>query len=134
MIDFEYEIFSDVSSAFRAKHPGIQIYSDVVPRPVKLPCVMLWQYNNRFATNKMDSSGKELFVDTDWQVDVYSNKPKGRRQECKALMADIDALMIANGAVRSMMYNTPNPDDDTVYRLTARYGLRLGADGTRYRR
>jgi hypothetical protein len=56
-----------------------------------------------------------------FQIDVYSNKTGSARSECKKIMNTIDDLLYRKNFVRTALTPTPNLDDSTIFRLTARY-------------
>ena len=77
-----------------------------------------------------DTSGIENFADVMYQVDIYSNKNKGKKSECKAIAAVVDDEFARLGFTRTFLNPVPNMDDATIYRMTGRYRGVVGEDGS----
>jgi hypothetical protein len=69
-----------------------------------------------------------------YEVNVYSNKTKGKKSECKAIAALIDNELATLGFSRTMLQPIPNMDDATIYRMTGRYTAVISKDKKLYRR
>ena len=69
-----------------------------------------------------------------YEVNVYSNKTKGKKTECKNIISLIDKEMTFLGFSRSMLQPIPNMDDATIYRMTARYKAVISKDKLIFRR
>ena len=65
---------------------------------------------------------------------MYSNKTSGKKEECKKLMKTIDGTLSGLNLVRTFCQPTPNLEDATVYRITARYRAIVDKDLMIYRR
>lgn len=134
MIDFENAIFTQIHSAATAAFPDAMVYGEPPSVPPALPCVVASEIDNATARYTLDSSGAENHADVTWQVDVYDNRLPDRKARCKAILSAIDERMREMGFVRTMRESIPNLNDDTIYRMTARYTARIGKDFTIYRR
>lgn len=76
----------------------------------------------------------ENHVQVMYEINVYSNKIKGKKTEAKSIMSVIDSEFARLGFTR-MMYNPiPNELDATIYRLVARYRAVISKDKVIYRR
>ena len=64
-----------------------------------------------------------------YEVNVYSNKTKGKKAECKAIAALIDDEFMSRGFERVSFTPIQNMNDATIYRMTGRYRGVVGEDG-----
>ena len=134
MIDIENEVFNIVSKAVRVKYPDIYMIGEYVKSPSSFPCVSLVEMDNTVHTLTQTSSNGENHASLMYEVNVYSNKKKGKKSECKAIIALIDNEMSALGFSRMMLQPIPNMDDATIYRMVGRYRAVVSEDKTIYRR
>lgn len=120
MIDIETLVFSDVATALRAAHAGIFVSGEPVDAPAKFPAVTIAEQDNavyaKMSTLTIENHAKLLY-----EVNVFSNKTSGKKQECKAVMATLDARFAALGFTRTMCNPVPNLADAKIYRMIARY-------------
>jgi hypothetical protein len=77
--------------------------------------------DNTVYENSQTSSENENHATLMYEVNVYSNKTKGKKTECKEIISLIDKEMTLVGFTRIMLQPIPNMDDATIYRMTARY-------------
>lgn len=134
MIDVENEIFSSVATAVRGAYSNIYMTGEYVKSPPSFPCASLVEMDNAPYVGSQTSSEVENHVTVMYEVNVYSNKTKGKKSECKAIIALIDKQMAALGFTRIMLNPIPNMDDNTIYRMTARYRAVISKDKIIYRR
>jgi hypothetical protein len=134
MINIETEIFNHVSTKVREKYPDIYMTGEYVKSPPSFPHASLVEMDNTVYTTTQTSCENENHISTMYEVDVYSNKVKGKKSECKAIIALIDSEMTALGFTRTMLQPIPNMDDATIYRMKARYKAVISKDKTIYRR
>ena len=121
MINIENELFNNVSNSVRAVYPNIYMTGEYVKSPPSFPSVSLVEMDNTVNTFTQTSSETENHANVMYEVNVYSNKSKGKKTECKEIITLIDKEMIALGFSRIMLQPIPNMDDATIYRMTARY-------------
>lgn len=134
MIDIEIDIFNIVSKKVRAKYSDIYMSGEYVKSPSSFPAVSLVEMDNTVYPTTQTSCENENHASVMYEVNVYSNKVKGKKTECKEIIALIDKEMIALGFTRTMMQPIPNMDDATIYRIVARYKAVVSKDKTIYRR
>ena len=134
MIDIENEVFSAVSSEVRAKYPNIYMSGEYVKSPPSFPATSLIEMDNSAYTSTQTSSDNENHATLMYEVNTYSNKTKGKKSECKAIMQLIDNEMTRLGFTRIMLQPIPNMDDATIYRMTARYRAVVSKDKILFRR
>lgn len=134
MIDIENELYTEIANALRAEFPGIYVTQDYVNAPSRFPAAYISEMDNSVNRAGMDSGDVENFSDVMFQADIYSNKNRGGKAECKAIAAIIDAHFAARNFRRTYLNPTPNMDDGTIYRMTGRWVATVGKDKTVYRR
>ena len=127
MIDIKNLVYTPIAQALRSQFNGIDVKSDYVRIPSKLPHVSIVESDNYTTTTGLDSGSYEKYSTLMYEVNVYSNKTSGKEAECRSIMAVIDAMMFAFNFTRLSMTPVPNYEDATIYRLTARY--RVVTDG-----
>ena len=134
MINIESEIFNIVSTKVREEFPDIYMSGEYVKSPPSFPATSLVEMDNTAYTSTQTSSENENHVSLMYEVNTYSNKVKGKKSECKAIMTLIDNEMAALGFTRTMLQPIPNMDDATIYRMTARYKAVVSKDKVIFRR
>lgn len=133
--DIENTVFNTVASVVRAKHPDVFMTGEPVAVPPKFPCVVLLEMDNSTYQRTLDSSGIENHAQVMYQVEVYSNKSYGKKNECKSIMSVIDDLMFGMGFVRvgNAPVEVPNANA-SIYRMVARYRATISKNKVIYRR
>jgi hypothetical protein len=134
MINIENEVFNDVSTSVRGKYPNVNMTGEYVKSPPSFPHVSLVEMDNSVLTRTQTSTGYENHVTLMYEVNVYSNKSKGKKTECKELISIVDNEMLKLGFTRTMLQPIPNMDDATIYRMTARYTAIVSKEKMIYRR
>lgn len=134
MIDAEMEIYSAVETVVRAAYPGIFMTGEYVKSPSSFPCVSLVEISNAVYRNSSTSTVEENHAAVTYEVNIYSNKSKGKKAECRQIAKVIDTKLAALGFTRMMLEPVPNLEDATIYRILGRYRAVIGQDHTIYRR
>lgn len=134
LINIEEELFSDVSTRVRNEYPNIYMVGEYVKAPPSFPFVSLIENDNSVYTRTQTSDGNENHGQLMYELNVYSNKVKGKKAECKKIIALIDEIMLEYGFTRSMLQPIPNLDDATIYRMVARYSAVVSKDKEIFRR
>lgn len=134
IIDLEAEIFSEVAKKVRTKFPNIYVTGEYVKSPSSFPCVSLVEVDNATFRNTQTTEGKENHAAVVYELNVYSNKTKGKKAECKEIAAFIDDLMMGLNFTRTMLEPVPNQDGATIYRMLGRYRAVVSKNKTIYRR
>lgn len=133
MIDIESEVFDDVSKVVRNEYPNVYMTGEYVRVPPSFPCVSLIEADNQIYRNTRDSGHIENHVQVIYEVNVYSNKTKWKKTECKAIISLIDSRMESLGFTRTILTPVPN-EQDGIYRMVGRYRAIVSRDKTIYRR
>ena len=134
MINIENEIFNIVSTKVRKKYPKIFMTGEYVKSPSSFPCVSLIEVDNQIYRNTRSTESIENHVQVLYEVNVYSNKTKGKKAESKEIISLIDNQMERLGFTRTMMTPIPNEDNATIYRIVARYRAIVSKDNVIFRR
>lgn len=134
MINVESDVFNIIAKAVRKVYPDIYISGEYVKSPPKFPCVSLVEMDNSAYTRTQTSDSVENHAELMYELNVYSNKTKGKKSECKAIASLIDDELAALGFSRTMLQPIPNLDDATIYRMVGRYRAVVSKDRKIYRR
>ena len=134
MIDIENELFTKVATALRAQFSGIFVTGEYVKAPSSFPCVMFVEMDNTPYRRTQTQADMENHATVMYEVNVYSNKTKGKKTECKAIIKVIDDMMLSLGFDRPFLNPISNLEDATIYRMTARYIAIVSKDKVVYRR
>ena len=121
MIDIESQVFDRVAKRVREQFPNIFMTGEYVSSPASFPAASLVETDNSIRESTIDSGSNENHVNVMYEANVYSNKTTGKKSECKAIMALIDAEMTAMGFVRFTLTPVPNEYDSAIYRMVGRY-------------
>lgn len=134
MIDIEPQVFTRVSEDVRNEFPDSFLTGEYVKSPSEFPAVSLVEMDNLPYERSQTTESVENHATVTYEVNVYSNLTKGKKAECKKIIAIVDKAMASMGFVRIMLNPVPNMDDATIYRMTARYRAVVSANHTIYRR
>jgi hypothetical protein len=134
MIDYLNEIFTNVTTRVREKHPGITMTGEYTRQPSKFPTVTLDEIENVTVDSLEDSSSDEAFSGLAYRLQVFSNKQSGKKAEARAIFATADSVMRSLGFRRITYTTTPEIYESTIYSITATYEAIAGAGGVIYKR
>lgn len=134
MIDCENDVFSAVAEDVRKACPSVFMSGEYIKTPSKFPFVSLIEMSNTAYDRTQSSGSLENHASLMYEVNIYSNKKSGKKSECKAIAAIIDAVMARLGFSRTMLQPIPNMDDATIYRMTGRYTAVISKDKMIFRR
>lgn len=134
MIDIENDVFSEVAKKVREKFSNIFVTGEYVKSPSSFPCVSLVEIDNATFRNSQTTESQENHVAVSYEVNVYSNKTKGKKAECKEIIAFIDEVLMSLNFTRIMLEPVPNQNDATIYRMLGRYRAVVSRNKTIFRR
>lgn len=134
MIDIENELFNTIETALKGQYPSIYVAGEYVRSPSSFPCVLIMEMDNTMYRNSQTTENSENHVSVMYEVNVYSNKSKGKKSECKEIAAFVDNEFQKLGFTRTMLNPIPNMEDATIYRITGRYTAVVSKNKTIYRR
>jgi hypothetical protein len=134
MIDYLNEIFTNVTTKVREKHPGITMTGEYTRQPSKFPTVTLDEIENVTVDSLEDSSSDETFSGLTYRLQVFSNKQSGKKAEARAIFATADSVLRDLGFRRMTYSTTPEIYESTIYSITATYEAIADVNGTIYKR
>ena len=127
MINIENDIADTVASVLRSEYPKIYISNEYVLAPSSFPAVTIVEADNYVFTS-MRTVNIENAVQVMYEINVFSNKTKGKKEEAKTIMGMIDETLTTLGFTRITSTQVPNLNDSTIYRLVNRYSAIVGPD------
>ena len=131
MIDIENMLFTKMKNALPKTVKTGAMYTN---SQSEFPFVTLIVMDNSIYDRFIDSGRIENAVEIMVEVNVYSNKTSGKKEECKKLMKTVDETLSELNLVRTFCQPTPNLEDATIYRMTARYRAIVDKNLMIYRR
>ena len=131
MIDIENMLFTKVKKNLPTTVKTGTMYASVQS---EFPYVTLMVMDNSVYEPFIDSARIENAVEIMVEVNVYSNKTSGKKEECKKLIKTIDDTLSELNLTRIFCQPTPNLEDATVFRITARYRAIVDKNLNIYRR
>ncbi len=134
MIDIETDVFAEVSTKLRETFTGIFVVGEYVMSPSTFPCVSLVEVDNSTLQRTQTTEGRENHATVMYEVNIYSNKTKGKKAECKEIAAFVDELLMGLNFTRIMLEPVPNQNEPTIYRMLGRYRAVVSKDKVVYRR
>lgn len=134
MIEIEVDFFDEIARAIYETFPEAYVVAEYVNAPPQFPAVSIIQTVNIEDASRIDSSGKEIANALTYDVNVYSNSERNRKNEAKELMQIVDEVMRKNNYRRTVMMPLDNAADPSIYRMTARYVGLIDNDLVQYRR
>ena len=133
MIDNESIIGQAVLTALRTEYPDITVYDETLLAPSVFPCVCIEQIDNYVNTRTVDSGSNENHVVVTYEVNVYSNKRKNKKSECKAIFSIVSDTLVNLGFMRNSMLPM-SIDNSTKFRIVGRFSANISANGEITRR
>ncbi len=132
MIDIESIVFNSVAKPLRARYDGIFVSGEAIDAPPSFPAVSLIERSNAAFANTQTAESRENHAVLMYEVDVYSNLASGKKQQAKAIVGEIDALMESLGFIRTFGQPIDNFADPSIYRYKLRYKGIVGKDNIIY--
>lgn len=120
MIDIESQVFTTAATALRGRFEGLEMSSAAEYRPSRFPFVSLREGDNYAYRPSQDSNSNENHSNVMYEADIYSTKETGKKQEARAIQAELDAVMDAMGFTKTTQ-QTMTDKEGTMVRITSRY-------------
>ena len=143
MIDIENKVFKIIYDAVMALDSTIYVTSESSNAPPSFPAVYVEQIDNYTPPQFRVSSHEAMYAAVVFDVEVYSNKPSGKKAEAKSILTVIDDALMAAGLRRTMSNYTDLTDNrnssvsnrnQSIIRLLGRYECLADAGGNIYAR
>lgn len=143
MIDIENKVFKIVYDAVMAHDPTIYVTAESSNAPPSFPAVYVEQIDSYDPAEFRISSHKELYASVVFDVQVFSNKPAGKKAEAKSIFTVIDDALRVAGLRRTMSNYVDLTDNrnssvsnrnQSIIRLLGRYECLADTGGNIYAR
>lgn len=143
MIDIEYKIFKIVYDAVMSIDNSIYVTSETSNAPPSFPAVYVEQIDSYDPPQYRVSSREEIYAAMTFNVEVYSNKPSGKKAEAKSILTVIDDALRGAGLRRTMSNYVDLTDNrnssvsnrnQSIIRLLGRYECLADTGGNIYAR
>lgn len=125
MISIENDVINYVGNKVRAAHEGADVAGTYVNAPSTFPHVSIVEADNRvfdrMRTIKIENAAVSLI-----EINIYSNKASGKKQEAIAIANTVDEGMEEIGYTRTFRNPIPNLNDASIYRIVCRYEAIIG--------
>lgn len=128
MISLENSLFTAIATALRQQLSSVFVTGEYVSQPPKFPAVHIEEFDNFAVRSTQTNANLEKTVQVVYEVNVYSNKTKGKKVECKDIIALVDSEFKKLGFTRIMMNPIQNMNDATIYRMYGRYRGEVAVD------
>lgn len=127
MFDIESTVFKSINNEIKAKHSNAVVYSEYHRVPPIFPCVQIILVSA--LTHKPSGDGDNVENNTvvGFQIDVYT-KGDNKKSSCQNITATIDEKFLSLGFSRTLLTQTTNLEDASIYRITARYDAVISKD------
>jgi len=124
----ENVIFTIIATSIRAQVKDVYVAGEYVSQPPKFPAVNIVESDNFPVRSTQTNANLEKTVQVVYEVNVYSNKTKGKKAECKDIAALIDTEFMRLGFTRLVLNPIQNMNDATIYRMYGRYRGEVAVD------
>ena len=120
MIDIENVVYTTVYDALIAAFPNIQVSGDSQEQFASFPAVTIEELNNHTLERTLDEQLHEHHARLTYNIEVYSDRQRGRKGECRKIFDVIDRAMQGMKFIRGDLFRVPTIDR-TIYRMYGRY-------------
>ncbi len=132
MINNASEIFTRLTTALQNADSSVKTSSVYTNSPSSYPFVSIELIENSIYERGVDSGDMENFANISYEINVYA-RGDTKMSDCYKLLGVADNFMKSIGFARIIL--TPMQDqNETQYRLVARYEAVVGKDLKVYRR
>lgn len=121
MITLENQVVDAIDIALENEYPSAFVTAGYIKSASHFPCIQVVEIDNRVFERATSLSEIEVMATIVIEINFYSNKVNGRKEECRQLALITDEVMEGLGFMRILFSQTPNYEDATVYRMTGRW-------------
>lgn len=121
MITLENQVVNAIDDALENEYPGAFVTAGYIKSASQFPCIQVVEIDNRVFERATSLSEIEVMATIVIEINFYSNKVNGKKEECRQLALITDEVMEGLGFMRILFSQTPNYEDATVYRMTGRW-------------
>ena len=121
MISLENQVIDAIDRELATAYPSAVVTAGYVRSSSQFPCVQVVEIDTRVLERASTLSTIEVMATVVIEINFFSNKTSGKKEECKELAAITDDVMENLGFMRTMLSQTPNYEDSTIFRMTGRW-------------
>lgn len=121
MISLENQVIDAIDRELATAYPSAVVTAGYVRSSSQFPCVQVVEIDTRVLERASTLSTIEVMATVVIEINFFSNKTSGKKEECKELAAITDDVMENLGFYRTMLSQTPNYEDSTIFRMTGRW-------------
>lgn len=121
MITLENQVVDAIDIALENEYPSAFVTAGYIKSASQFPCIQVVEIDNRVFERATSLSEIEVMATIVIEINFYSNKVNGKKEECRQLALITDEVMEKLGFMRILFSQTPNYEDATVYRMTGRW-------------
>lgn len=135
MIDIENPLFDKLITMLEDEFSELvdNVYSEIPNEISTFPLVVITEVSNLNYIRGQDNKEFENYATVAYDVNIYSNKINGAKQEVRQILKKIDELFLSYN-FRRISYIVFQNNDDNVYRLTTRHQAVVSSDYRLYSR
>ena len=121
MISLENQVIDAIDKELATAYPSAVVTAGYVRSSSQFPCVQVVEIDTRVLERASTLSTIEVMATVVIEINFFSNKTSGKKEECKELAVITDDVMENLGFMRTMLSQTPNYEDSTIFRMTGRW-------------
>lgn len=121
MITMENRVINAIAEELENSYPEAFVTAGYIKSASQFPCVQVVEIDNKVLERARTLSEIEVMATIVIEINFFSNKTAGKKEECRDLAILVDGVMEGLGFMRTMFTPTPNYEDATVYRMTGRW-------------
>lgn len=121
MISLENQVIDAIDKELATAYPSAVVTAGYVRSSSQFPCVQVVEIDTRVLERASTLSTIEVMATVVIEINFFSNKTSSKKEECKELAAITDDVMENLGFMRTMLSQTPNYEDSTIFRMTGRW-------------
>ena len=116
MIDYSNEIFNLISKELKNQFDAIKVIGENISIPTEFPTVTVDEVSN-IPTSKDSGTINKLAL-VRYRVQVFSNKTKGKRAECRQIFKVVDEIMQRINLTCKTYSPLPDVYNSQIYQIT----------------
>lgn len=121
MISLENQVIDAIDKELATAYPSAVVTAGYVRSSSQFPCVQVVEIDTRVLERASTLSTIEVMATVVIEINFFSNKTSSKKEECKELAVITDDVMENLGFMRTMLSQTPNYEDSTIFRMTGRW-------------
>lgn len=131
MINIESKLYTEIKELLKTNKMDVSISTDIYLAPSKLPHIAIVEETSTTYEKTIDTSSNENHCNIVIEINVYSNKTNGRKQESLGIFSVVNDYLIRKGFLRLSKLAIPQ---STIFLLRGRYSGIVDKNYNVYRR